>query len=134
MRGHYHRYQADVDHGSPRAAVSCMKQRFTWNRIAQWGVMLLGAFTLKLYYVLEGADQHISPPWVSAYFASDYKHSTSTRRQTPRRDVMTLARRFNVVSTPGKRWRPGLVAVATAEISSPPAPGWFLEEVSGLIY
>ena len=34
-----------------------MKQRFTWNRIAQWVVVLLCAFTLKLYYSGASANQ-----------------------------------------------------------------------------
>ncbi len=34
-----------------------MKQRFTWNRIAQWAVVLLCAFTLKLCYSTASANQ-----------------------------------------------------------------------------
>jgi exosortase K len=34
-----------------------MKQRLTWNRIAQWVVVLLCAFTLKLYYSTASANQ-----------------------------------------------------------------------------
>jgi exosortase K len=34
-----------------------MKYKFTWNRIAQWVVVLLCALTLKLYYSKASADQ-----------------------------------------------------------------------------
>lgn len=34
-----------------------MKRRLIWKRIAQWGVVLLCAFTLKLYYSTASADQ-----------------------------------------------------------------------------
>jgi exosortase K len=34
-----------------------MKRMLTWKRIAQWGVVLLCAFTLKLYYSTASADQ-----------------------------------------------------------------------------
>lgn len=34
-----------------------MTQRFIWKRIAQWVVVLLGAFTLKLFYSTASADQ-----------------------------------------------------------------------------
>jgi exosortase K len=34
-----------------------MRQKFIWNRAAQWVVVLLCAFTLKLYYSTASANQ-----------------------------------------------------------------------------